>query len=50
MALSQPSTFPYFRSPAAAFDRSAPEELRVVRGVVGSVLGMLMDPLLYAQF
>jgi 5'-3' exonuclease len=33
--------FRYFLSPAAAFERSAPEELRAVRGVVGSVLGML---------
>ena len=33
--------FRYFMSPAAAFDRSAPEELRAVRGVVASVLGML---------
>jgi 5'-3' exonuclease len=33
--------FRYFLSPAAAFNRSAPEELRAVRGVVGSVLGML---------
>src|SRR3989441_278833 len=33
--------FRYFLSPAAAFDRSAPEELRAVRGVVASVLGML---------
>jgi 5'-3' exonuclease len=33
--------FRYFLSPAAAFDRSVPEELRAVRGVVGSVLGML---------
>ena len=33
--------FRYFLSPAAAFDRSTPEELRAVRGVVGSVLGML---------
>ena len=33
--------FRYFLSPAATFDRSAPEELRAVRGVVGSVLGML---------
>jgi 5'-3' exonuclease len=33
--------FRYFHSPAAAFDRSAPEDLRAVRGVVGSVLGML---------
>jgi 5'-3' exonuclease len=35
--------FRYFLSPAAAFDRSAPEALRAVRGVVGSVLGMLED-------
>ena len=33
--------FRYFLSPAAAFERNAPEELRAVRGVVGSVLGML---------
>src|SRR5260370_3877572 len=33
--------FRYFLSPAAAFDRSAPEELRAVRGVVVSMLGML---------
>ncbi len=33
--------FRYFMSPAAAFDRDTPEELRAVRGVVGSVLGML---------
>jgi len=33
--------FRYFLSPAAAFDRSAPAELRAVRGVVGSILGML---------
>src|SRR5882762_10934680 len=33
--------FRYFMSPAAAFDRSAPAELRAVRGVVASVLGML---------
>src|SRR5262249_57563134 len=33
--------FRYFLSPGAAFDRSAPPELRAVRGVVGSVLGML---------
>jgi 5'-3' exonuclease len=33
--------FRYFLSPAAAFDRSAPPELRAVRGVVGSVFGML---------
>jgi 5'-3' exonuclease len=33
--------FRYFLSPGAAFDRNAPPELRAVRGVVGSVLGML---------
>jgi 5'-3' exonuclease len=33
--------FRYFLSPAAAFDRRAPPELRAVRGVVGSILGML---------
>jgi len=33
--------FRYFLSPAAAFERGAPEELRAVRGVVGSMLGML---------
>jgi len=33
--------FRYFLSPAAAFDRGAPPELRAVRGVVGSILGML---------
>jgi 5'-3' exonuclease len=33
--------FRYFLSPAAAFDRSAPEALRAVRGVVASVLGLL---------
>ena len=33
--------FRYFLSPGAAFDRSAPPELRAVRGVVGSILGML---------
>jgi 5'-3' exonuclease len=33
--------FRYFLSPAASFDRAAPEELRAVRGVVGSILGML---------
>ncbi len=33
--------FRYFLSPAAAFVRSAPEELRAVRGVVSSSLGML---------
>ena len=35
--------FRYFLSPAAAFDRTTPPELRAVRGVVGSVLGMLED-------
>jgi 5'-3' exonuclease len=35
--------FRYFLSPAAAFDRSTPEELRAVRGVVASMLGMLED-------
>jgi 5'-3' exonuclease len=33
--------FRYFLSPGAAFGRATPEELRAVRGVVGSVLGML---------
>jgi 5'-3' exonuclease len=33
--------FRYFMAPA--FDRSAPVELRAVRGVVGSILGMLED-------
>jgi 5'-3' exonuclease len=33
--------FRHFHSPAARFDRGAPEELRAVRGVVGSILGML---------
>jgi 5'-3' exonuclease len=33
--------FRYFLSAAAAFGRSAPEELRAVRGVVASILGML---------
>ena len=33
--------FRHFLSPAAAFDRSAPPELRGVRGVVASMLGML---------
>ena len=33
--------FRYFLSPAAAFDRSTPEALWAVRGVVGSVLGLL---------
>ena len=35
--------FRYFLSPAAAFEKSAPEALRAVRGVVGSVLGMLEE-------
>ncbi|HSF05721.1 MAG TPA: 5'-3' exonuclease H3TH domain-containing protein [Methylomirabilota bacterium] len=35
--------FRYFLSPAAAFDRRAPEELRAVRGVVASMLTMLED-------
>ncbi|HZP35015.1 MAG TPA: 5'-3' exonuclease H3TH domain-containing protein [Methylomirabilota bacterium] len=35
--------FRYFMSPAAAYDRSAPPELRAVRGVVGSILGMLEE-------
>jgi 5'-3' exonuclease len=33
--------FRYFLSPGAAFDRRAPKELLGVRGVVGSILGML---------
>jgi 5'-3' exonuclease len=33
--------FRYFLSPAAAFERTVPEELRAVRGVVTSMLGML---------
>ncbi len=33
--------FRYFLSPAAAFERTVPEELCAVRGVVGSMLGML---------
>jgi 5'-3' exonuclease len=33
--------FRYFLSPAAAFDRRGPEELRAVRGVVASILGLL---------
>src|SRR6185503_8648200 len=33
--------FRYFLSPGAVFDRSAPPELRAVRGVVASILGML---------
>ena len=32
--------FRYFLSPAAAFDRSAPEESRVVRAVVGKHLSV----------
>jgi 5'-3' exonuclease len=35
--------FRYFLSPGAAFDRGAPPELRAVRGVVGSILGMLEE-------
>jgi 5'-3' exonuclease len=35
--------FRYFLSPAAAFDRGTPEALRAVRGVVGSMLGLLED-------
>jgi 5'-3' exonuclease len=35
--------FRYFLSPAAAYDRSAPPELRAVRGVVASILGMLEE-------
>ncbi len=35
--------FRHFLSPAAAFDRSTPEELRAVGGVVASVLRMLED-------
>jgi 5'-3' exonuclease len=33
--------FRYFMSPAAAFDRATPEALKAVRGVVGSILGLL---------
>jgi 5'-3' exonuclease len=33
--------FRYFLSPGAAFDRSGPKDLLGVRGVVGSILGML---------
>jgi 5'-3' exonuclease len=33
--------FRYFLAPPAAFDRSAPPQLRAVRGVVASILGML---------
>jgi 5'-3' exonuclease len=35
--------FRYFLSPAAAFDRIAPPELRAVRGVVASILGMIEE-------
>jgi 5'-3' exonuclease len=35
--------FRYFMAPAAVYDREAPPELRAVRGVVGSILGMLED-------
>jgi 5'-3' exonuclease len=35
--------FRYFLSLAAAFDRSAPPELRAVRGVVASILGMIEE-------
>jgi 5'-3' exonuclease len=35
--------FRYFLSPGAAFDRSAPPELRAMKGVVTSVLGMLEE-------
>ena len=35
--------FRYFLAPAAAHDRTAPPELRAVRGVVGSILGLLED-------
>ena len=35
--------FRYFLSPGAAFDRVSPPELRAVRGVVASMLGMLED-------
>jgi len=35
--------FRYFLSPGAAFDRSAPPELRAVKGVVASVLGMIEE-------
>src|SRR5213594_74132 len=40
--------FRYFLSPAAAFDRSAPEELRAVRGVVGSMVEFEADDALAA--
>jgi 5'-3' exonuclease len=35
--------FRHFLAPAAAFGRSTPEELRGVRGVVASILGMLEE-------
>jgi 5'-3' exonuclease len=35
--------FRYFMSPGAAFDRATPVELRAVRGVVASILGMLEE-------
>ena len=35
--------FRYFMAPSGAFDRTTPEALRAVRGVVGSVLGMLEE-------
>jgi 5'-3' exonuclease len=35
--------FRYFYSPAATFDRATPVDVRAVRGVVASVLGMLED-------
>jgi len=35
--------FRHFLSPAAAFDRRTPEELRAVRGVVASIVAMLED-------
>jgi 5'-3' exonuclease len=35
--------FRYFLAPAAAVDRSAPEALRAVRGVVASIMRMLED-------
>jgi len=33
--------FRYYLSPATAFDRSTPDDLKAVHGVVGSMLGML---------
>jgi len=35
--------FRYFMAPSGAFERATPDALRAVRGVVGSVLGMLED-------